>query len=509
MKPPFYKTGISSSPLHIHDGTDNPHIGLTPNSSKDNKKSIAQEGILGAYGKVASDSKSSFTPPDLSLTDTKSPSKVSMANSGAKTGTTDFANVESRKSSDTKITGRGLLEAASYAPGIGTAAQVAIAGSELSQGNYKNAAMAGFFAIPGTKLGGGLLKGAGKLIKSGMKAFSKTPRKANKYIQAIDGTFKPGSVKHDAGKTFEKSTEKISGDLGRMNPGPNDVHMNMPSKIRTRSTKIDPIYDKPLSEVGKNQKIVPPKTNPAFDTKITSKNHPNYFKPGRTFSDLKGDGSLRMNPLPRKSTVPSTRKGMGDEVNWTTNPKKGGEQLKEHLKNQSKKKKVNDPDPRKHFGSIENPSNPNSSTIRSITDITRSRGKIIDGEDLSKATYTPFSTGTERMGITVKFKKSGVNQNYYKSSSLGGKRFTQGRLEGKDTFDKWIAFEGKGDYGNPKNKNYIKDWYVKDQGFETGYGSKTNDYMLDNLDKHIDPGIAKSATESVRAFRDKYMKLKK
>ena len=211
MKSPFYRTGVSKTPLnHYNEGISHPeHENLS--------------------------SKSSFTPPGLSLTDTKPPSKVSMANSGAKTGTTDFANVESRKSSDTKITGRGLLEAASYAPGIGTAAQVAIAGSELSQGNYKNAAMAGFFAIPGTKL----LKGAGRLIKSGMKAFSKTPRKANKYIQAIDGTFKPGSVKHDAGKTFEKSTEKISGDLGRMNPGPNDLHMNVPSKIRTRSKKID------------------------------------------------------------------------------------------------------------------------------------------------------------------------------------------------------------------------------------------------------------------------------
>lgn len=307
MKTPFYKTGVSKTPLnHYNEGISHPeHENLSL--------------------------KSSFTP---SLTDTKSPSKVSIANSSVKTGTTDFPNVKSRESSDTKITAGGLLEAASYAPVIGTAAQVAIAGKELSQGNYKNAAMAGFFAIPGTKL----LKGAGRLIKSGMKAFSKTPRKANKYIQAIDGTFKPGSVKHDAGKTFEKSTEKISGDLGRMNPGPNDLHMNMPSKINARSKKIDPIYDKPLSEVGKKQKIVPPKTNPAFDTEITSKNHPNYFKPGRTFSDLKGDGSLRMDPLPRKSTVPSTRKDMGDKVNWKTTPEKGGKQLEEHLKNQSKKK---------------------------------------------------------------------------------------------------------------------------------------------------------------------------
>lgn len=307
MKTPFYKTGVSKTPLnHYNEGISHPeHENLSL--------------------------KSSFTP---SLTDTKSTGKVSITNSSVKTGTTDFPNVKSRESSDTKITAGGLLEAASYAPVIGTAAQVAIAGKELSQGNYKNAAMAGFFAIPGTKL----LKGAGRLIKSGMKAFSKTPRKANKYIQAIDGTFKPGSVKHDAGKTFEKSTEKISGDLGRMNPGPNDLHMNMPSKINARSKKIDPIYDKPLSEVGKKQKIVPPKTNPAFDTEITSKNHPNYFKPGRTFSDLKGDGSLRMDPLPRKSTVPSTRKDMGDKVNWKTTPEKGGKQLEEHLKNQSKKK---------------------------------------------------------------------------------------------------------------------------------------------------------------------------
>lgn len=31
--------------------------------------------------------------------------------------------------------------------------------------------------------------------------------------------------------------------------------------------------------------------------KMTSKNHPNYYKPNRTFSDLKGDGSLRVDPI--------------------------------------------------------------------------------------------------------------------------------------------------------------------------------------------------------------------
>ena len=213
MKSPFYRTGVSKTPLnHYNEGISHPeHENLS--------------------------SKSSFTPPDLSLTDTKPPSKVSMANSGAKTGTTDFANVKSRKSSDTKITAGGLLEAASYAPVIGTAAQVAIAGKELSQGNYKNAAMAGFFAIPGTKL----LKGAGKLIKAGMKAFSK------------------------------------------------------PSKNVIKET-----------------------------AKMTSKNHPNYFKPGRTFSDLKGDGSLRVNP---KEPTISTRKDAVD--NWTTNTTNAQNQLTE------------------------------------------------------------------------------------------------------------------------------------------------------------------------------------
>jgi len=112
------------------------------------------------------------------------------------------------------------------------------------------------------------------------------------------------------------------------------------------------------------------------------------------------------------------------------------------------------------------------------------------------------------MGVSVKFGNK-VEQNYYLSSSLGNKKFTQGRLKGQDTFNKWIAFEGKADYGNPKSKNYIKDWFVKDQDFETGYGSEMNDYMLDNLDKHIKPDIAKAATESVRAFRNKYMKFKK
>ena len=287
MKPPFYETGVSSSSLHIHDGTDDPYIGLTPNSSKDNKKSIAQEGILGAYGKVASDSKSSFTPPDLSLTDTKSPSKVSMANSGAKTGTTDFANVESRKSSDTKITGRGLLEAASYAPGIGTAAQAGIVGSELSQGNFKDAAMASIFLIPGARL----LKGAGKLIKSGMKAFSKPSiaNQAKNLIKTRNATLAKGNVIQE-------------GDLGYK------TAQSMSNARKQAQNKID--FNNPIDEVNL-------KTNAIKEPKLTL-------------------DSVFEAPFSKNPTI-STRTGPGVVENVKLTPESARKQFDEQLKKMKKK----------------------------------------------------------------------------------------------------------------------------------------------------------------------------
>jgi len=333
---------------------------------------------------------------------------------------------------------------------------------------------AGISLIGGKLAGKALAKIGGRNIKS---IGSKVSKFFNNYINPSSGKDIAKQAKTLINKrntTLAKGNVIPKGELGYK------TAQSMSNARKQAQNKID--FNNPIDEVNL-------KTNAIKEPKLTL-------------------DSVFEAPFSKNPTI-STRTGPGVVENVKLTKGNARKQLNEQLKNQSKKKTVNDPDPRKHFGSIENPSNPNSSTIKSITDITRSRGKIIDGEDLSKATYTPFSTNTERMGITVKFKKSGVKQNYYKSSSLGGKRFTQGRLEGKDTFDKWIAFEGKGDYGNPKNKNYIKDWYVKDQGFETGYGSKTNDYMLDNLDKHIDPDIAKSATESVRAFRDKYMKFKK
>ena len=147
----------------------------------------------------------------------------------------------------------------------------------------------------------------------------------------------------------------------------------------------------------------------------------------------------------------------------------------------------------KHFGNTE------IKDIQNITNITRSKAQLLDKANLGNAKFTPFSTNTPRTGIKVDFGE-GLTQNYYKSSSLGNKKFTQGINKGKDTFDKWIAFEGKANL--PNNKN----WFVKDADFETGYGSKMNEYMMDNLNKHIDPKIAKAATDEVMAFKNKYTK---
>tara|TARA_R110001592_G_scaffold42641_1_gene138429 strand:+ start:119 stop:922 length:804 start_codon:yes stop_codon:yes gene_type:complete len=147
----------------------------------------------------------------------------------------------------------------------------------------------------------------------------------------------------------------------------------------------------------------------------------------------------------------------------------------------------------KHFGNTE------FKDIKNITNITRSKAQLLDKANLKNAKFTPFSTNTPRMGMKVDF-GDGLTQNYYNSSSLGNKKFTQGINKGKGTFDKWIAFEGKANL--PNNKN----WFVKEADFETGYGSKMNEYMMDNLDKHIDPKIAKAATDEVMAFKNKYIK---
>lgn len=147
----------------------------------------------------------------------------------------------------------------------------------------------------------------------------------------------------------------------------------------------------------------------------------------------------------------------------------------------------------KHFGNTE------IEDIKNITNITRNKAQLLDKANLENAKFTPFSTNTPRTGMKVDFGE-GLTQNYYKSSSLGNKKFTQGTNKGKDTFDKWIAFEGKANL--PNNKN----WFVKDADFETGYGSKMNEYMMDNLDKHIDPKIAKAATDEVMAFKNKNIK---
>ena len=166
----------------------------------------------------------------------------------AKSGTTDFQDTESRQGNNKSITATGVLEAASYAPVIGTGAQVAIAANEAIKGNYKDALMAGIFAIPGAKL----LKGAGKLIKTSMKAFSNTPKQ---YLK---------------------------------------------------------------------KGLISPNTYP------TSKNHPNYFREHGIFSDIKKDGSQRLNT--KKSVFPSTRKGTGDVPNWKTTKKDAQKQLDEQLK---------------------------------------------------------------------------------------------------------------------------------------------------------------------------------
>ena len=164
----------------------------------------------------------------------------------------------------------------------------------------------------------------------------------------------------------------------------------------------------------------------------------------------------------------------------------------------------------KHHGDVPYLTNKEGLTsAENITNITRSKSKLLDKANLKNATFTPFSTNTPRAGMKVDF-GDGLTQNYYKSSSLGDKF-----KDGKSSFNKWIAFEGKANIpGERTLKNpsgIIKDWFVKDEikgGWKTGYGSKTNEYLYDNMDKHIDPNFAKSSTdELIKYVKSRGMKV--
>ena len=119
--------------------------------------------------------------PKPALTPTPQPDKLPYITEyeDAQTGTTDFPTVESRADTgNTREAARGATELAGYIPGLNVPAQAALAADDLSQGNYRGAAINAAFALPLVKP---IAKGAKILSKAGKYAknlFNKSKAKA-------------------------------------------------------------------------------------------------------------------------------------------------------------------------------------------------------------------------------------------------------------------------------------------------------------------------------------------
>ncbi len=103
-------------------------------------------------------------------TSTRQPSKLPYITEyeDVQTGTTDFPTVESRADAgNTREAVRGATELAGYIPALNVPAQAALAADDLSQGNYKGAAVNAAFAVPFVKP---IAKGAKMLSKAGKYA---------------------------------------------------------------------------------------------------------------------------------------------------------------------------------------------------------------------------------------------------------------------------------------------------------------------------------------------------
>ncbi len=139
--------------------------------------------------------------PKPALTPTPQPDKLPYITEyeDAQTGTTDFPTVESRADTgNTREAARGVTELAGYIPGLNVPAQAALTADDLSQGNYRGAAINAAFALPLVKpiaKGAKILSKVGKyaknfLNKGGAKAITNTGG-----AKAITNTAKPYTPK--------------------------------------------------------------------------------------------------------------------------------------------------------------------------------------------------------------------------------------------------------------------------------------------------------------------------
>jgi len=130
--------------------------------------------------------------PKPALTPTPQPDKLPYITEyeDVQTGTTNFPTVESRANAgNTREAARGATELAGYIPGLNVPAQAALAADDLSQGNYRGAAINAAFALPLVKP---IAKGAKILSKAGK--YAKNLFNKNK-AKAVTNTAKPYTPK--------------------------------------------------------------------------------------------------------------------------------------------------------------------------------------------------------------------------------------------------------------------------------------------------------------------------
>lgn len=126
-----------------------------------------------------------------------------------------------------------------------------------------------------------------------------------------------------------------------------------------------------------------------------------------------------------------------------------------------------------HYGDM------NYKKANEVIDITRAKGKIYD-ENLS-GNFNYKADMFKRMPSVsgrsmVDFSPGGnvPSQRFYKSTGLAGKKMK----DGSSSKNTWVPLEG---YGN--NPGASKDWFIKSDGWDTGYGSKVMKDMGKTISK--------------------------
>ena len=126
-----------------------------------------------------------------------------------------------------------------------------------------------------------------------------------------------------------------------------------------------------------------------------------------------------------------------------------------------------------HYGVVDS-----QKKIDDILNITKTRGKMYDDLYTKKPWQwssknfikQPTVSGRQMVDLNV---KGLPPQRFYRSTGGGGKL-----IDGKPSTGKWVPLEG---YGHLKGGHNVKNWFVKGDGWDKGYGSK----LFNDMDFYI------------------------